>query len=337
MKQDVELPFEPPRERGTGRAFIFAVLMHLLLLAFLLYGVHWQNSAPAGVEAEIWSAIPPDTTPRVPTPPPQPVQPAQPAPPDQAEIALEQQRLQRQKEQQAAAQAQAEAQRQAELAAQQKLQQLQQQQARDAAAKLLAQQRQQAAQRQRQEQQREQQQQQQQEAQQQEQQRQAQLKQQQQLAAAQKAAQQQKDLKAKQQAEAEQAAKQAADKARQQRLSALQGAAANNGGVGTTAAGNGTGSGGTSSGYADKVRQRVKPNIVYAGDMTGNPQAVVAVTCAPDGRILSRQLITSSGNPAWDAAVLQAIDRSDPMPRDVDGKTPGKFNIRLRPKDAPGE
>jgi colicin import membrane protein len=79
----------------------------------------------------------------------------------------------------------------------------------------------------------------------------------------------------------------------------------------------------------------VIPNITYAGSTSGNPTAVVQVNCAPDGRILSRQITTSSGNAAWDAAVLRAVDATDPMPRDTDGKTPRTFNLRMRPNDAP--
>ena len=34
--------YEPVRERGTLRAFGLAVLTHLLLIAFLYFGVQWQ-------------------------------------------------------------------------------------------------------------------------------------------------------------------------------------------------------------------------------------------------------------------------------------------------------
>ncbi len=51
-------PLQPPRERGTGRAFALAVLMHVLLGFFLYHGIHWQNSTPAGAEAELWTDVP---------------------------------------------------------------------------------------------------------------------------------------------------------------------------------------------------------------------------------------------------------------------------------------
>ena len=62
-------PLRPPSERGTWRAFALAALMHVLLGFFLYHGIHWQNSTPAGAEAELWTEVPDVQTPR-PVPPP---------------------------------------------------------------------------------------------------------------------------------------------------------------------------------------------------------------------------------------------------------------------------
>ena len=97
---------------------------------------------------------------------------------------------------------------------------------------------------------------------------------------------------------------------------------------------NGTGtSGKPSSGYAERVRQRVKPNIIFSEDINGNPAAVVAVRMAPDGSILSARLARSSGNAAWDNAVLRAVTLSDPLPRDENGVAPPEIRITFWPKD----
>jgi colicin import membrane protein len=102
---------------------------------------------------------------------------------------------------------------------------------------------------------------------------------------------------------------------------------------GLNTAGNGPGAGGVSAGYADKVRRVVLPNINFNPDsVPGNPAAVVALRCAPDGTVLSAGLARSSGNSAWDEAVLQAIRRSGAMPRDIDGSAPPSFTITFRPK-----
>src|ERR1700761_4691482 len=85
-------PLQPPRERGTWRAFALALVMHALLAFFLYHGIHWQNSTPAGAEAELWTEVPDTSTPRPVPPPPAPA-PVKPAPPqvndEEADIALQ--------------------------------------------------------------------------------------------------------------------------------------------------------------------------------------------------------------------------------------------------------
>ncbi|MGO4329529.1 cell envelope integrity protein TolA [Cupriavidus sp. 2TAF22] len=99
-------------------------------------------------------------------------------------------------------------------------------------------------------------------------------------------------------------------------------------------AGNGAGRGGTASpGYADRVRRRILPNIIYTEEVAGNPTAVVAVHLAADGSLLSVRLAKSSGNVGWDNAVLRAVERSDPLPRDENGVAPPDINIYFQPKE----
>lgn len=88
-----------------------------------------------------------------------------------------------------------------------------------------------------------------------------------------------------------------------------------------------------SLGYADRVRRRVAPNIIFNGDVEGNPSTVVAVSLASDGSLLSARLTKSSGDAGWDNAVLRAVERSDPLPRDENGKAPANFTITFRPRD----
>lgn len=104
--------------------------------------------------------------------------------------------------------------------------------------------------------------------------------------------------------------------------------------AGGATANTGTGtSGKPSSAYAERVRQRVKPNIIFDEDINGNPAAVVAVRMAPDGSVLSMRIAKSSGNAAWDNAVLRAVSRSDPLPRDENGVAPSEIRITFWPKD----
>ncbi|PQV52383.1 cell envelope integrity protein TolA [Paraburkholderia sp. BL21I4N1] len=336
IRKNSDYPLQPPRERGTGRAFVFALVMHALLGFFLYHGIQWQNSTPEGAEAELWTEVPDTAIPRpVPPPPPVPVAPAPPLPDEQADIALQEKKRQ---QQDAARQAQlAEQLRQQKLQAQQEAEAKRQQQlAADQAAQLAAQKAAAAKQKQQQQQQADklkqqqladQQKQQQLKEQQQEQQKQADAD------AAQKKADAQKAAKAKAQADAAAQAKKVDAERRARLAQMMQGSA---GGTGSTdglgKSGTGTGSGGTatSPGYSDKVRRAVRPHISWGGETAGL-ETVVSVRCSPTGTLLDATIQRSSGNSAWDDAALRAVQRTDPMPQDINGKTPTSFLITLKP------
>jgi colicin import membrane protein len=96
--------------------------------------------------------------------------------------------------------------------------------------------------------------------------------------------------------------------------------------------GNAARSSGPSDSYAGRIRARVKPNIVFADDTPGNPIAEVEVRMAPDGTIVSRKITKSSGVKAWDDAVLRALDKTEILPRDVDGRVHTPLIIEFRPR-----
>jgi colicin import membrane protein len=342
-------PIRPPRERGTGKAFALAAVMHLLLGWLLYHGINWQNNTPAGAEAEIWTDIPDMSapTPRPAPPPPAPAK-AQPAPPpardEQADIALQEKK--RKQQEAAAREAQLAEQRREQQQAQQEAEAKRQQQlAAQAAAAAAAQKAMQDKQKQIEKQrQAELQKQQQAKAQQEkERQQQAEAQKAEQLKAEQQQAQKEARAKADAEAKAKAQAKAKADaeaKAkvdaeRRARLAALQGqlgGGTSSSGEGLAKSGTGRGAGGnaTSPGYAEKVQRRVRPNIVWAGETAGL-ETVVSVRCSPSGTLLSANISRSSGNEQWDQAALRAVQRSDPMPVDVDGKAPDHFTITLRP------
>jgi colicin import membrane protein len=97
--------------------------------------------------------------------------------------------------------------------------------------------------------------------------------------------------------------------------------------------GEGTPSAGPSADYAGRIKARIKPNVVFTEEVSGNPVASVEVNCAPDGRIIGRRLITRSGNTAWDDAVLRAIDRTEVLPLNEKGRVPSVMQISFRPRD----
>lgn len=147
-----------------------------------------------------------------------------------------------------------------------------------------------------------------------------------------------KDLEAKRkEAEKEQREAKLQEAQRQEnikRMAALAGSAGVAGASGSAnAKGTALQSSGPSASYGGRIRARIKPNIVFTDDISGNPTADVEVRTAPDGTIIGRRLKKSSGNAAWDQAVLKAIDKTEVLPRDVDGTVPPNLEISFRPKD----
>ena len=140
-----------------------------------------------------------------------------------------------------------------------------------------------------------------------------------------------KKLEAKKQQAKEQTSTAALDKQRRENIARTMGLA------GASGADNATGSAQKSSGpsasYGGKVRAKVKPNIVFTDAIEGNASAEVEVRSSPTGTIMSQRLVKSSGNKAWDEAVIKAIIRTETMPRDVDGRVPSPMILEFRPRD----
>jgi colicin import membrane protein len=134
---------------------------------------------------------------------------------------------------------------------------------------------------------------------------------------------------------AETKANAAAEKVRADQLARLRAAAGAEGGS-SGKVGSGVGSGGSAPpGWTDKVIKKVKPLIVFNPEsVSGNPAAVIQVNLAPDGAILSTSVLTSSGNPSWDRAVLLALSRAESLPKDDNGKIPQReVKLTFKPKD----
>jgi len=119
------------------------------------------------------------------------------------------------------------------------------------------------------------------------------------------------------------------EKLRQDNLKRIAGQAGATGDA--SAAGSAPRDAGPSSGYAGRIVARVKPNIVLTEALTGSPRAEVEVRAAPDGTIIGRRLVKSSGNKDWDEAVLRALDRTQILPRDIDGRVPSPITIGFTP------
>jgi colicin import membrane protein len=140
---------------------------------------------------------------------------------------------------------------------------------------------------------------------------------------AEKAAEQK--LQAKALAKEKLAAAEAAEKRHQEAVKRMIGMA------GATAGSGAAASKGPSAGYSSKVIARILPNVVFTDDITGSPRAEVEVRSTADGTIMSQRLVKSSGNKAWDDAVLKAIVRTGSLPRDIDGSVPTPMIIGFQP------
>jgi colicin import membrane protein len=307
-----------------GRAWVVAGIAHLALFLALGLATAWKTQPQTvQAEAELWSAVPQAAAPKLQEPPPRPPEPKpepppkpapKPAPPKpapepkpdnslrDAQIALEKKKEEDKKKQEAAER-------------QRKALEKKKKEAEDKAAQEKA----------------------------------AKEKATKDKAAQEKAAQEKKELDKKKTAEKakadekkrlqEQARQEAQDKAddasaqamRQENLQRMQGMAGASGGPNAT--GTALKSSGPSASYAGRLVGRIKPNITYPGDMIGNPRAEVEVRVAADGTITSRRIVQSSGNKAWDDAVLRAIDKTEILPKDTDGRVPPFIVLGFRPLD----
>ncbi len=310
--------FAPPPVGGFGRSLSFALFMHLLLLAALTWGIQWKTEPNTlSASAELWSAVPaeaapaaiePEPTPPEPVKPPEPVQKAEPKPepkpvpaPPKVNAAAEREAadiaLKKEKEKKKLEEKKA-----ADLEKKKKLEKeklekekLDKEKEKDKAKEK-------------------------------EKTKELEKKKKEEALKKEEAA-----AKAKEDAKKAAAEEKRAAALRSENLKRMQGMAGATGDE--NAKGTALKSSGPSASYAGRIRARIKPNITFTDDVAGNPKAEVEVKTSPDGTILSRKLLSSSGNKAWDEAVLKAIDKTAVLPRDEDGRVPPVLEISFRPKD----
>ena len=292
------LEFAPPPTPGLVRAMGLAIIAHVLLVAALTWGVNWKSDpVTVTADAELWAAVPQQAAPRLqeaPSPPPTPVV-AAPTPPVVAPKTPD-----------------------ADIALERERQRLLEEKRLDHEQK--------AQVKRHADQQREKQ----------------KVIEKQKEQAIKDAAQRDKEKQAledKKKADAKTAqtrqiaqadAKKLEDQ-RQENMKRMAGLAGATGSASAT--GTAQQAAGPSAGYAGRIRARIKPNIVFTEDVAGNPTAEVEVRTAPDGTIIGKTLIQPSASAAWNEAVLKAIDKTEVLPRDVDGRVPPSLVISFRPKD----
>ena len=86
--------------------------------------------------------------------------------------------------------------------------------------------------------------------------------------------------------------------------------------------------------WQDKIRGKIRGNIILPRDIVGNPEAVFDVALLPTGEVLSVKQRRSSGHAAYDEAVYRAILKSSPLPKpDNPSLFERQLELRFRPLD----
>jgi colicin import membrane protein len=312
------LEFAPPPPPGTGRSLGLALLVHFLLMVALTAGIQWKQDNSLSVEAELWAAIPMAAAPKPvevePSPPPAPPPPAPkevvkppPAPTSNvdADIALAKRKKQLEEEQKKKEALEAERlkrellKKEEEKKAKLKEKELKEKEQKEKAIKEKELKEKEKKEKERKE---------------------KELKDKET-----KKLQEQKDAKT---SPADAKKIEALRQENMKRIAGMAGATGDENATGTAQR-----AAGPSDSYGGRIRARIKPNITFTEDIASNAPAEVEVRCAPDGTIVGKKLIKSSGNTAWDNAVLKAIDKTEILPRDIDGRIHSPLVISFRPKD----
>lgn len=86
--------------------------------------------------------------------------------------------------------------------------------------------------------------------------------------------------------------------------------------------------------YVNKIKTKIRSNVVLPADIKGNPEAIFDVVQLPSGDVLTARLRKSSGNRAYDEAVERAILKSSPLPRpDRQDQFARELQLKFRPVD----
>ena len=86
--------------------------------------------------------------------------------------------------------------------------------------------------------------------------------------------------------------------------------------------------------WEDKIRAKIRGNIILPQGIVGNPEALFDVTQLPSGEILNVVKRKSSGHAGYDDAVERAILKSSPLPKpEQAGLFRRELKLKFRPLD----
>ncbi|WP_019140504.1 cell envelope integrity protein TolA [Noviherbaspirillum massiliense] len=300
--------YRVPKEPGRWRAILLATLVHVALLVFLWIGVRWQNETPMTIEAEVWSPQPREAAPQ-PTPEPQPPKPPkqpEPEPPvkeipkptvTEPPVQKPDIALEQEKKRKALEQKKRE-QEEAERLAKQK------QKEEEARQEKLKREKEEIAKRKKQEAEEQ--------------------------AKKEKAEKEKKALAEAKRRQEEEAYEKQMAKMREENLKRM------TAGLGGTGDAHQAQGGRADANYVGRIAAKIKSNTIFnvPEDLSGNPAVEYTVELLPDGSLRGTpRKLKSSGVPGFDDAVLRAIEKSQPFPRDKSGSVPSSLTVSQKPKD----
>ena len=89
--------------------------------------------------------------------------------------------------------------------------------------------------------------------------------------------------------------------------------------------------------YRDLISATVRGNTRLPDNLKGNPQVRCLVRLLPTGDVVSVRVTQSSGNPAYDEAVVRAIEKSSPLPLPSEREARAAFVPELSCTHRPNE
>ena len=86
--------------------------------------------------------------------------------------------------------------------------------------------------------------------------------------------------------------------------------------------------------YAATIQAVIRPNITFDADtVVGNPTVDILVGLTADGAIVNIAIVKPSGVRSWDTAAMRALDKTERLPKDENGRVPATLILTMRPRE----
>jgi colicin import membrane protein len=79
--------------------------------------------------------------------------------------------------------------------------------------------------------------------------------------------------------------------------------------------------------YRGQIQKYIRDNVSFPPNAEAGTSAEVRIFLTPAGRVLNQQIIRSSGNSAFDSAVLRDLQKSEKLPTPRNGPAPSPIDV----------